>query len=188
MSKKTITLFRLELPETKEGIFSNYSYFRKIEDHVKQEIQDNMRKRLLYQDMDTTPTPGQDMCTMLGFQNMSSLRNSIHTLNEENYDTYLKFDDMINNCSTKYACSSIDQLAKWIHSDSNLKDLLLLGYELIQFDVPVSDCLVLPKQVMYKHNDDIKIRKLHLFAKLKDILTHYTYPFRKKESNKRVIK
>lgn len=181
MSKKKVTLFRLELPATKEGIFSNYHYFRKIEDDIKQGIQDNLRQRLLYQPTDTIPTPGDDFSSMLGYNNMSSLRNSTHVLSENNYDLFLKFDDMINKCSTKYACSSIDQLAKWVHSDKNLKDLLLLGYELIQFEVSVEDCLILPKQVMYKHNDELKVRKLHLFAKLKDILTHYTYPFRKKK-------
>lgn len=153
-------VFRVEFRKTKEGIYSNGSYFTYDANDKEKELwkeycslQDKMNKNF-------DPTPATDFRLTHHHEHHSCKT-------DEEWDEVIKFQEFYESRLTKYACSKKTDIARWLGYNKRMIEILnKLGFQLVEYFIEDKYCYFLKHQVLFNSKFAKKVKTHHLFKDL----------------------
>ncbi len=150
-------IFRIELPSSKMGFYSNVEFFENQKNKTLSKINSDVEKLIRRIDVSKNPTPTEDFYLTHNHKHHSCD-------NDDQWEEVFKFNLFFESQSTKYGCDSISKIAlNWLGANKSLYLMLAkLGYQLVEYFVEDSYCYFMKNQVMYNSNVASKVKTYHL--------------------------
>lgn len=156
-------VYRIELPKTTEGFYSNNFLAQDECDTTRNMWYDfkNAQKKVQHE---YSPTPSEDFKNTHGYSHVSGEHS------DKQWDEVIKFTDYYDSYDTKYACYTKESLMKWLgYNFKSIEILNKLGFQLVEYFVEDIHCYFLKNQILYKSSKARKVKTHHLLKDLQGV-------------------